>query len=388
MDNGLFLDDLVAAAFKHCNAEKADDVFFSNQFLDYSMWFRDIDINRNYIDTYIIRSNKASIEVIPNEKKTRFSLIWDVSFWEFYEQFVRAFYSVKSTTFLGYPLNNAFLTFTKNFFINSLIDYLQKKFCLHRDFCELLENYRYNKQISLLYTNEHLKDGPSHAVNFGKAYILLHELEHILYVYSPSVFYTDSRDFDEIINWYYFNVVPEVSPESGIDQDLLKTSVEIIRNNRGSNDYVELYNDYHAFFELMTFYSENYIEPDKSFSENYQSLYFNLKLLKMFESCIYFLRKVFRAVVSTRFQSIEQRSTQVYRAVQKCKRTVYSRDFLALEVIWPRLYWAADAFPIDKEIVRESLDTKQFALPFSEVLQPLTSNFTNTIIAEALKNGI
>ena len=64
------------------------------------------------------------------------------------------------------------------------------------------------------------------------------------------------------------------------DPEILKQSVEYIQNNKDGKDYLELFNDYHAFFEVMLHHQENIFDTCAPFTRNSQSYLFGIKLLE------------------------------------------------------------------------------------------------------------
>lgn len=388
MNNIIFPNERIAALYSYYHVEKAEDKTFMELFHSLADWLEVVDQKRNFIDTYVIRSDKAQILVIPNEDKTRFSLIWDVSFWEFYEQFVRAFFSIMniaSDENLPEANKRCFFVSTEKYFLNSIIDYLKKRFSAYKDICSLLEGYRFESKDILLYINDDLLDASIEVCTLGKEFILMHELEHILYFFSPEIYQQDSIVFDEALKWFHDEMLPFFNSEIiRTESEVLKMSVEHIQNTKDGKRYIELFNDYHAFFEMMMYHHENICNTSVPFTRNSQSYFYGVKLLKMFESCINYLTRVVENAASTKFQAVERRFAQVKKASEEYQRIIFSRDYLAVEIIWVGLFWYAEKFPIDRTEYLESLDTENFAQPYTKVLEPIINSFANELIKEII----
>ena len=164
MNESFSTNERIVTSYSHYNARHAEDSTFVELFNSLSSWLKVVDQKRGLINAHVISSNKAQVLVIPNDDKTSFSLIWDVSFWDFYEQFVRAFFSIMSIASdenLPGPIKAVFFSFTKNFFSNCIIDYLAKRFSSYKNICCIFEKYKVDCKNALLYINDNLRESCS-----------------------------------------------------------------------------------------------------------------------------------------------------------------------------------------------------------------------------------
>ena len=387
MNSSVFSNETIAKLYSCYNAEAAEDAVFRELFQSLADWLIVVDNKREFIETFVIRSDKAQILVVPNENKSHYPLVWDMSFWDFFETFVSCFFSVMSICSddsLSEQMRKELLSFAGIYFMNCVIDFLERRFSAYAEISPLLNKYRSAEKTAFLYIHENLRAASIEVCRLGKEFVLIHELEHILYSFSPLVYKKDSSVFDEVLKFYHEVCLPLCNDNSEIDVTLLDNSVEYIRKNRGGKEYIELYNDYHAYFEMMLHYNENIKDISLPFSKNYQSYYFGVKLLKMFESCINYSTQIVEGALSTKFQTREQRIAKVGEISQKCQRKIYSRDYLAMELIGAGLYWYADRFPINKDEFIESLDTENFAFPYTNVLEPILNTFVIKLVTQII----
>ena len=387
MNSSVFSNETIAKLYSCYNAEAAEDAVFRELFQSLADWLIVVDNKREFIETFVIRSDKAQILVVPNENKSHYSLIWDMTFWDFFETFVISFFSVMSICSddsLSEQLRKELLSFAGIYFINCLIDYLERRFSAYAEINPLLDKYRSSEKMEFLYIHENLRAASIEVCKLGKEFVLIHEIEHILYSFSPLVYKKDSSVFDEVLKFYHEVSLPFYTDNSEIDVTLLDNSIEYIQKNRGGKEYIELYNDYHAYFEMMLHHNENFRDISLPFTKNYQSYYFGVELLKMFESCINCSTQKIEGALSTKFQTREQRKAKVEEIFQKCQRSIYSRDYLAMELIGTGLYWYADRFPLNKNEFIKSLDTKEFDFPYTNVLEPILNTFVIKLVAQII----
>lgn len=380
--------DLSVLYSQYC-VESVFDHDFDGLFNSFSDMLLKIHENRDMIDTCVIHSGRAEVTSIPIKGTSRYVLVWDQAYWEFYKSFVRTFCSLWNV-FLDNTLSeedkNARYFRINGFFTNTIINYLIHRFPADDDFCAYMEKCRVDSKFSQLFLTDFYEDESENLLWIGKEFLLMHELEHVLYKYSPEVFAWDSQSFNEIIDWYHDTLLPLIDDSiipNGPDE--FKEAVEWIQKNKNSNYYVELFNDFHSFFEVLDYHRENYHDTNKPFTSKSQSFLFGVKLLKMFDSCKTFLTRSVEKALSTKYYPKKKRCEQVKKVCRECQSSVYRRDYLAVELMFARLLLHAERFPgFNMQSFSKLHDTMSFTSPYSNFLQPLlnelTTHIVNTII--------
>lgn len=384
-----FPRDTLSALYSQYNVERVDDYDFKGLFKSYSDWLSKIDENRSLIDTFVIHSGKAEISVIPINTTSQYVLVWDEAYWDFYDKFLHSFNSlwcIYCNNSLNEDLKNILYMNVKGFFTNSIIEYLTQRFHTYSDFRALLKTYRVDSQLARILISDTFINQSDNLLWVGKEFLLMHELEHILFNFSPEVFAHDSQCFDEAIDYYHDNFLPLID-ESIIPggSARLKPYVEQLQKDKNSNNYNELFNDYHGFFEIMDHHHENIRDTFTPFTPMSQTYLFSVKLLKMFDSCKNFMTRVIENALSTKYYPKEKRIERVNKVSSNCQSMILCRDYLAGELLFTGLYLCAKEFPgFNEQAFSEQHNTKDFTSPYSNYLEPivkdLTSHIANRII--------
>lgn len=380
----LFPNKGIEIFYSGFHPEKADDADFSKWLDVLEGSLTAIDQNRDAIDICVIRSDYAMIYVSPNKECTHFTLIWDVCFWELYEYFCATFYSILNIMEAPLPVNVKYVLFdfSCNYLNNKILDYLINRFSRYRKVVKSLEKSK--KSMAFLYSVDASEevDGSIHTLcDIGKEFVLIHELEHILYYLSPEIYEKDSLAFDHVLQIYQDDLLLLLDPDTFQNGNAeYEGAVEFVKNNKKSDAYRELYNDFHAFYELLWHNNENLTDGSKLFAPNSSRYLFALKVLKTFESCFNFITALIETAVSTRFLPLERRIEMISHTADESQRKIHNRDYLSGELFFTYLLLQAHNMGSNLDGFAESHDTGSMVVPYTEVMQPSINRFINETV--------
>ncbi len=375
MTKPVFSEQSLAHLYKYFDVEKANDPIFVDLYNSLSDWLVAINENRDCIATYIISSGKAQNFIVSNHVEKKFSLVWDVSFWHFYTDFLLIFFSydsLRNDVFLDSETKDRLLFNTESFFKNSILNFLSGRFLKNAAATNLFYELK-NRHIVRpeFYTEVSIIQIINSIVAISKEFVLLHELEHILFHLSPEIYNKDTKVFDDVLRYYRDVLVDKIDENiTHIPSDKFKDIVDKVLRDKDKNQYSELYSDFHAFFELLIHHGENFDDTNCRFSQNIPDYLFSIKLLKIFESCINYITNVVESVISTSFQNKNQRIRRVETTALEYQKTIFNRDYLSVEIFAVALMLCAQDFPLDQKKFAESIDTIPFVLPYTEKMQP------------------
>ena len=163
--NGSMFADQFLESYKYFDVEKTEDLAFFDLYNSLSDWLIAIDKNRNNIEKYVIRSNKMQNFTLTNKEEKRFALVWDVSFWDYYINFLLAFFSYDFLLDCDIKDNNnvnMWFANTESFFCSCILNYLSERFSRYEEIVELCSKLKtnYNKKAALC-----IREGTKEAID-------------------------------------------------------------------------------------------------------------------------------------------------------------------------------------------------------------------------------
>ena len=382
--NSVFSEKTLSLLYRYFDVEKAEDPIFQELYNSLSKWLVAIDNNRDNIITHVIHSNKTQNFVVPKIEENKFFLVWDVSFWHFYTDFLLVFFSYESLMyddFLDKATKERLLNNTTSFLKNSILNFLVARFSKNKDATDTffsLKNVYYKS--SEIHTNDKMMQIIQSIVAISKEFVLMHEFEHILYHISPEIYAKDTSVFDSILTYYHDTLIDHIDTDkTRISSVQFKRIVNSILKNKDEKQYSELYSDYHAFFEILLHNGENFQNKNLDFSKNIPNYLFAIKLLKIFSSCINYTTQIIDSVLTTKFQKRTKREKRIVDAYLEYQKTVYARDYLSIELFAVTLMLYAKEFPINLKNFAKSINTRSFVLPYTQIIQLKFNEFINEV---------
>ena len=245
-----------------------------------------LDKNRQKIDVRIIRSNLLWHEKI-KETESKYTIIWDTGYWEFFEDFLSAFCYINDY-YRNYIESEKTKEDASN--IALLLDKRLVAFASDVFFYLAKRHYQCNNRAAMIFAKESVKYG-FHVNNYpkefnenilniikiAKIYILTHELEHILSELCPEVRNNAGESFKYILS----NIVQTNSFDfSESEIDLLKSYI----SGGYAGIFEETYCDTHAFFEVFEFIAWLQHSSEKEMFGTYPDYTLTIKLLRIFDT--------------------------------------------------------------------------------------------------------
>lgn len=383
MSKTIFSDQKLVNLYKYCEVERADDLTFVELYKDLSEWLLAVNENRDSITTCVIRSNKAQNFTLLNREEKKFTIIWDVSFWHYYTEFLWTFFSYDCQMDYGFTddlTKRSFWENTASFFKRSILNYLSERFSKDKEVIEMLSKFKNECCGTVVVVHEGTKEIIDSIISISKEFVLMHELEHILYHLSPEIYNKDTKTFDEVLRYYCDELIDNIDENiTHINAIEFKKIVNDVLINKDKTSYAELYGDFHAFFEVLLHHGENFQNTDCPFTSRVPNYLFAIKLLKIFESCVNYVTRIIDCLLSTKLQEKSYRIKRVEQISHAYKRTIFNRDYLSIELFAVSLMLFAEGFLLDQKKFAESIDTVPFVLPYSEIMQPQFNEFVQEL---------
>ncbi len=385
----MFSDGSLASLYKYFEAEEAEDRTFVALYENLSDWLVAVDENRDSITTCVICSNKVQNFTLSNRKEKKFTLVWDVSFWHYYSKFLLTFFSYDylMDSDVGHKKNEKFLfSNAESFFKSSILDYLLERFSRDKDVVEILAKIKSkHSNATGVYVRDGIKDVVDSIALISKEFVLMHELEHILYHLSPEIYSKDTKTFDELLQYYRDVLIDNIDENiTHIKAIEFKKIVDELLSNKEKPYYSELYGDFHAFFEILSYHGENFKDVHFPFTSKIPNYLFAIKLLKIFESCINYITQIVDCLLSTKFYENAYKIKRLEEISSAYQKTVFNRDYLSVELVSVCLMIYSEQFMLDEKKFAESIDTIPFVLPYTEIMQPIFNEFVQELVAHII----
>lgn len=374
--------------YEHYDIKASSDEEFLMQYSDLTRWLVECYNNSSNISYRIISSGRLAISTFPIKNNTSHILVWDTSFWDLYERFLMAFFSFDtliSDPFIDGQKREQFWNGTTAFFLANTFRLIRNYYSTSPSDTTILNDINTYEIPSMLRLDSQSLLFIKEIISFSKEFILLHELEHLLKDWSPVVFNIDSKAFINAAKYYRDHIVDLTSIElTHIDSKSFKSIISNVISDPESYLFTEIYNDYHAFFEVLLHHNENIKDTALPFSKNISSYFFSLKLLKFFESYRSYVLKVTGKALSTAHLDREKRECKIRETAQKASSAIYERDYLVTELISISLILQAVEFGIPYQDFSRTIDTLDFSKPYTDVMEPLVNKQIKEIVAKLL----
>ncbi len=388
MSFSLLGDRSLDLLYEYYDIKATSDEEFLMQYSNLTRWLVQCYKNSTNVSYRIINSGRLAISTFPIKNKKTHILIWDTAFWDAYEQFLMAFFSfdaIMSDPFLDDQNREQFYNGTKAYFLGNTFRLVSNYYSTTPSYIASLNDINTYETPGILRLDVDLLSFIKEIISFSKEYILLHELEHLLKGWSPTVFNIDSKAFINAAKYYRDYIVDLTDKElTHIDSELFKAIISHVISNSDSALFSEIYNDYHAFFEVLLHHNENFKDKSRPFSENLPSYVVSLKLLKFFESYKSYVLKVAGKALSTSHLDKETRIHKIREAAQMASRAIYERDYLVVELIAITLIIQAKEFGIPYQDFSRTIDTLDFSKPYTDIMEPLVNEQIKEIVAKLL----
>lgn len=388
--NSIFGYSPLDREYENYSVESVHDESFSELFYDLQYWLTKVYQNREHISCKVIRTGRSKIFSVRLANSDQYLLIWDVSFWDAYKKFLQAFFSfdtLMSNPSIDDKTRKSFWNNTEKFFRHNTFEFVKAYLSNYTSYTELFDNYKDPMDSGAVAIDPEAFSYIDEIISFAKEYVLLHELEHLLSKWSPDVFLRDTAAFESVVKYYRDYIVDIIEPE------IIPLGAEkykrIINNmlNKGTDQYSEVYSDYHAFFEVLLHHNENFKDKSRPFSNNLPTYIVSLKLLKFFESYRNYMNAVIFSALSNAYLGAEFVQRAVHKMAAISSMEVYSRDYLVVDLVSVALGNTAEYFGVPSNSFYASIDTTEFARPYSDVMEPIYNDEIKKIIAYIIRNS-
>lgn len=322
---------------------------FVNLYEDSVNFFDDIKERREFLFFKQIESSIGKICVIPRDDQLTYLLVWDHTYWKQFKVYLEVYenaYLLYSSDIVSDERNQLFTEEMHYLFANwSLFLYS----ILLPSYPQYADAFRIDAD-SWMRQSKHLSLNTtviSERLSISKRFVLFHEFEHILHSWGKNIYQKNIPWFDNTINKYKQLCVD--NPDSVDDLPItdIITALELLldKNQTSTEDKDEVYNDIHAFFELLRYEAfHKYRNFDKYYMlyTELDKYYLPIKILKFFETDFNFLKNATDLLLSTLLWKSDKRNKTLTDWQHHNQiNTILKRDYLSCELI--RYHFLSDA---------------------------------------------
>lgn len=391
MNHSIFGERSVDLLYAYYDVKIANDEEFLQYYSDLTQWLVSCSENKEKIDYKIIHSGRLAISTFQVSRNKSQFFIWDTAFWDSFEQFLIAFFSfdaIMSNPTKDQQSRHQYWEGAENFIRGNTFRIIKNYFSTSPLYISILETINYYERPGNLKIDSHAFGYIKEIISFAKEFVLLHELEHLLKVWAPDVFLHDSNMFINVANYYRDHIVDLLEIDDWeikhMAPEQFKAIISNVISDTNNSLFYEIYNDYHAFFEVLLHHNENFNDKTRTFSNNLPTYIISLKLLKFFESYKNYVIGVTGKVLSTAHLDKATRMRKIFEAAQKASRAVYERDYLVVELISTTLGLQAEKFNINCQDFYKSIDTHEFSKPYTACMEPIVNKQIKEVIINLL----
>ena len=212
-----------------------------------------------------IRSNIGKVFTLYPMNKTYYAIIWDMEYWELFETFCEflLFLTYGQIDILNYLFENV-AEFVRESIVAKLYSFISKKYeKTNTNFSRWCKDIEKEKTKGNLHFDDSRLRMPGEYIWFGKTYVMLHEFEHIYKELGleEDIREIDNKGFDQLLRRVLFHIENSLADGEEI-HGYSKTEYKERLGRIIKNDLVwvqlreELFNDWKAFFELVSFQME------------------------------------------------------------------------------------------------------------------------------------